>query len=81
MSLVERIQTPRQRSYGLECSVGVILDTLKGDELDAFKVMLGTPEKRGWSQQEIYEALTSEGYEVGRQTINRHRAKGCRCFK
>jgi hypothetical protein len=43
--------------------------------------MLGTPEKRGWSQRDIYEALTAEGHEVGFQSINRHRGGACRCAR
>jgi hypothetical protein len=81
MSLSERIQQKPDRISGYDCSVGRLLNTLEGDELTALVEMLGTPEQRGWSQSEIYDALTAEGYEVGRQTINRHRAQGCRCFK
>lgn len=80
MSLAERVKTPPATAiHGLPCSVGLLLDTLEGDELDALKAMLGTPEQRGWSQSDIYDALTSEGYEVGRQSINRHRSGRCRC--
>lgn len=81
MSLSSRLNTPPERISGTDCSVGILLRRLEGAELDALVAMLGTPENRGWSQAEIYEALTAEGYEVGRQTINRHRARGCRCFR
>ena len=67
--------------HGTPCSVGALLDQLEGAELEALQTMLGTPEKRGWSQAEIYKALTAEGYEVGLQTINRHRGGQCRCSK
>ena len=81
MSLSDRVKTPPRRNTGFDCSVGRLLDTLEDDELAALIEMLGTPEKRGWSQSDIYDALTAEGHEVGRQTINRHRAQACRCSK
>lgn len=81
MSLANRVRTPPAAMHGLPCSVAVLLDTLKGDELEALRIMLGTPEKRGWSQRDIYEALTAEGHEVGYQSINRHRGGQCRCGK
>ena len=77
MALADRVndQTPK-RVHGLPCSVGRLLDTLPEPEADALKHMLGN----GWSQNQIYEALTAEGYSPGRQTINRHRSQSCRCF-
>ena len=82
MSLSDRVKTPPTRSTGLPCSVRVLLDTLKGTELDALVAMLGTPEKRdGWSSEAIYDALTAEGYKVGRQSVGRHRRGRCKCGK
>jgi hypothetical protein len=81
MSLAARIteSTPKSQ-HGLPCSVGVLLNTLEGDELDALILMLGNPEERnGWSASAIYDALTAEGYAVGQQTITRHRRGRCRC--
>jgi hypothetical protein len=54
----------------------VLLDTLKGDELAALQHILGS---RQWSQAMVWKALTDEGYEVGMQSINRHRGGRCRC--
>ena len=79
MALADRLTEPPAPIHGTPCSVGVLLDTLEGAELEAFKAMLGTPEQRGWSQDAIYTALTDEGYRVGRQSINRHRGGRCRC--
>lgn len=79
MSLADRLATTKQTQSGLPCSIGRLLATLKGDELAALEAMLGTPERRGWSQRDIYITLRAEGYEVGLQTINRHRAGMCRC--
>ena len=81
MALSERINTPPTRRTGLPCSIGALEATLPNDELAALRVMLGTPEQRGWSAAAIYDALTAEGYTVGRQSINRHRGGSCGCAK
>lgn len=78
MALAERLTTtPQRKPTGLPCSVGQLLDTLPTDEADALEQMMGP---LGWSASRIYEALASEGHEVGRQTIGRHRSRACRCF-
>jgi hypothetical protein len=79
MSLAERITDQPPRIHGLPCSVGHLLDTLEGDELAAFKVMLGTPEQPGWDASAVWEAVTAEGHHIGRQSISRHRRGRCRC--
>lgn len=81
MSLTDRINTPPPRRSGLPCSIGTLAGQLDGEELAALNTMLGTPEKRGWSAAAIYDALTAEGYTVGRQSINRHRGGSCGCAK
>ena len=82
MALSERINQGRPApTHGYPCSVGALLDTLEGDELAAFKTMLGTREKRGWSATDIYAAVTAEGHTIGLQTINKHRGGNCRCAK
>lgn len=81
MALSDRLAEPPKPMHGTPCSVGVLLDTLEGAELDALRVMLGSPTQRGWSQDAIYAVLTDEGYEVGRQSINRHRGGKCRCAR
>ena len=78
MALKDRItQTAPKRAHGLPCSVGDLLDRLPDDERAALQHMLDN----GWSQNEIYDAVTAEGHEVGRQTINRHRSRACRCYR
>jgi hypothetical protein len=82
VALSDRINAGRPASkHGYPCSIGTLLTTLEGDELEALNLMLGTPEKRGWAAGDIYDALIGEGYEVGFQTINRHRGHKCRCFR
>ena len=78
MALADRITTEApKRVHGLPCSVGDLLNRLPDDEAAALKHML----ENGWSQNEIYDAVTAEGHEVGRQTINRHRSRACRCYR
>lgn len=81
MALADKVNQPTPVMHGKPCSVGVLLETLEGDELEALKTMLGTPEKHGWTASQIYDALVSEGYEVAYQTIGRHRGGRCRCVK
>lgn len=77
MGLADRIlSAPAKRISGKPCSVGDLLNRLPDPESAALQQMLDA----GWSQNQIYDALTDEGLEVGRQTINRHRAKSCRCY-
>lgn len=81
MALADRLENRRPVIHGTPCSMGVLLDTLEGDELAALKVMLGDPTKRdGWTASEIYAALVAEGHTVGRSTIGKHRRRQCRCF-
>jgi hypothetical protein len=78
MALADRIADAKpERAFGLPCSVGALLDTLPEAEVAALRHMLST----GWSQRQIYDALVAEGHVVGMQTINRHRSRGCRCFR
>jgi hypothetical protein len=78
MALADRItDAPPERAHGLPCSVGKLLAELPDAEADALRHMLGN----GWSQNQIFDALTAEGHDVGRQTINRHRSRSCRCFQ
>lgn len=79
MALADRVNHRNLPVHGLPCSIGTLLEQLEGAELEALQTMLGDEKHRGWSQSEIYDALTAEGYEVGRQSINRHRGGRCRC--
>jgi hypothetical protein len=80
MALSDRVKNPPSAKLpGPRCSVGALLETLEGDELEALRVMLGTREQPGWTANEVYDAITAEGYTVGRQTISRHRGGRCSC--
>lgn len=78
MALADRLQDTPQRMPGLPCSIGALEDRLDTPEREALDAML---HELGWSARRIYDALAAEGYDVGAQSINRHRAKSCRCFK
>lgn len=78
MALADRLSDTPQRQHGLPCSVGALEERLQGAEADALHAMLHT---LGWSASRIYDALAAEGFEVGRQTIQRHRSRSCRCFR
>lgn len=77
MALQDRLADTPQRVAGKPCSIGALEDRLIGAEADALYAMMHT---LGWSATRVYNALIAEGYEVGQQTINRHRSRSCRCF-
>jgi hypothetical protein len=79
MPLADRLNNRQPGIQGKPCSVGALIEKLDGAERDALLTMLGTPDDRGWSEGEIYDALVAEGHVVGRQSINRHRGGRCRC--
>lgn len=64
----------------MPCSIGGLYVKLGNDqtEIDALNRILYD---LGWHAGQVYDALASEGHTVGRQSINRHRGKKCRCFK
>ncbi len=73
MSLAERLAERSTPTETACCSLGRLLETLDGDELEALKTMLGTPDNWGLSAPEIYEDLKAEGHTVGFKVINKHR--------
>lgn len=78
MALADHLANPVRGMTGTPCSVGALLDRLDGSELAALQTMLGS---REWSQAMVWKALSDEGYEVGMQSVNRHRGGNCRCAK
>jgi hypothetical protein len=78
MALSDKLAAPPAPMHGLPCSIGTVLDKLEGAEKTALEAMLGD---RAWSQDMIWQALRDEGYQVGRQSVNRHRAGKCRCVR
>jgi hypothetical protein len=79
VSLSDRLSLgPEPKVNGAPCSVGVLLRALPAEESAALRQMLDDP---AWSGADIHDAVTGEGYDVGRQTVNRHRRRECRCAK
>lgn len=77
MALADKLANPPAgATTGLPCSIGALLDRLEDAERAALQTML---DDRSWSQTMIWETLKSEGYTVGRQSVNRHRGNKCRC--
>lgn len=80
MALSDRVAQPVVHGY--PCSVGRLLATLEGPELEAFRTMLGDPVKKdGWLASAIFDAVTAEGHKVAYSQINKHRSGKCRCAK
>ena len=78
MSLADRAEGPPPRTiHGSPCSVGTLLAQLDDTERKGFQTLL---DDRRWTATAIREAVVEEGYEVGHQTIGRHRLRKCRCF-
>lgn len=80
MALSDKLNAPTPPSpHGLPCSIGALLDQLEGDEKAALEHMLATPAV--WNATRLYDAVRDEGYTIGRQSVNRHRRRACRCYK
>jgi DNA-directed RNA polymerase specialized sigma54-like protein len=63
------------------CAVAEIIKTLSAAEAKALNKALDDPDS---SPTNLAKILTMNGYEISRQTINRHRnrstnAEGCKC--
>lgn len=66
-----------KRPSGKPCSVQELLDSLDDKDRANLESWLY---RLGYSQEVIYAELKKNGHAVGKQTINRHRARACRCF-
>lgn len=78
MALSDRLTAPPPPIHGLPCSIGALLDSLDDAEAKALQQML---DSTAWNATMIYDAVRDEGHMIGRQSINRHRGRKCRCFK
>lgn len=79
MAIADRIkQDPPPALGGLPCSIGNLFKTLPESEQAALTAMLY---ELNWNATQVYDALRDEGHEVGRQSVNRHRGKRCRCYR
>lgn len=78
MALADKLTAPPPPIHGLPCSIGALLDSLDGTERTALQAML---DSTSWNATMIYDAVRDEGHMIGRQSINRHRGRKCRCFR
>lgn len=76
MALAKKLADGKRPS-GLPCSVQLLLDSLSEEDRANLN---GWLYELGYSQEVIYAELKADGHIVGKQTINRHRARACRCF-
>lgn len=91
MALADRLNDRPEVVNGYPCSVAGLIAQVQAkgeDELAALQKMLygkaGLTEParghKGWYEREVFEAVTSEGYDVAKNQINEHRGKRCRCY-
>jgi len=81
MTLASRAETPSASpQHGFPCSIGAVVDAVAADPVETAALNRILYEL-GWSATQVYEALTDEGFTIGRQSINKHRGRKCRCFK
>lgn len=92
MALADRIANPPLTVHGVPCSVAKLIEdaAAKGAKelADLQFIMYGRagltePARgyKGWTEREVFDAVTKEGYEVAQSQINEHRGKRCRCYR
>jgi hypothetical protein len=79
VTLLDDLENVKQKKAN--CAVFEILKTLSAVEAKALNKALDDPDS---SPTNLAKILTMNGYEISRQTINRHRnrktsAEGCKC--
>ena len=79
VTLLDDLENVKQKKAS--CSVAEIIKTLSAAEAKALNKALDNPDS---SPTNLAKILTSNGYDISRQTINRHRnrstsAEGCKC--
>ncbi len=79
MTLLDDLENVSRKKAS--CSVAEIIKTLNATEVKALNKALDDPDS---SPTNLAKILTSNGYDISRQTITRHRnrktnAEGCKC--
>jgi|CryBogDrversion2_4_1035264.scaffolds.fasta_scaffold12740_3 hypothetical protein len=80
MDLISALKELEKTSVGtgFACSVDTALKAMNKDEQEAFQSALNN---KAVASTALWDLLNSNGYKVGKETIYKHRRKGCRCFK
>ncbi len=76
MALAQHAPTISRPIHGLPCSIGRLLTTLNPDDVSTLADCLADDD---WTNEMIYQLVTADGHDVGRQSIGRHRRGQCRC--
>jgi hypothetical protein len=83
VALSDRLEAgPPKVIHGNPCSIGTTLAALPPKERESLQRMLDEQKPNGkhaWTESMIFDALSDEGIEVGKQSIGRHRNRRCRC--
>lgn len=80
MPLASRQQT-KSAMHGTPCSIGLVYEDVADNpvELRELNTLLYD---EGNTAGQVFEYLTVDGgYDVGFQSVNRHRGQRCRCFR
>lgn len=84
MSLAEKLEQTRAIGAGLPCKVGSLIhgDRLTKDDkeklVQVLDVPYGTPGRL--PNTAIAAALRDEAFDIGDHSVNKHRARTCRCY-
>jgi hypothetical protein len=80
MSLADRAEQPAPPTiHGSPCSIGALEQAVAHDPAEA-EGLRRILYDLGWNAGQVFDALAAEKLSVGRQSINRHRGRKCRCF-
>lgn len=58
------------------CGLGKTIDSLAEEDRSILEAALADAR---WSHKALYDALRQRGIAVSRETLTRHRLKGCQC--
>ena len=81
VSLSDRLTHAEPSKVGRPCAVGALLGALPEVDADALRLALSVQkgDRSRLSSPVISKILAEEGYDVGAQSITKHRSGACRC--
>jgi len=77
MALTDHKPEPRKHT-GHDCSVNILLEQLDNKDRAELQSWL---DDSNFTSEAIWHAIRAAGLHAGRQTVARHRAQTCRCFR